>query len=193
MTLIEFLGFIITMILVIYLSSKRAIEDRKRRLDPNYSEEDEEQDSVQQMVRLLNLSPEDAQALEKEIKGEPQSPPPPPQAIRQRMERQKKKKVSRTLSDQYALRTNIEDFKQHSNVAERKFDTNVEHRYEKPRQSLVSQGLQDNPHMDAYAHKTEGQSRVNKLLNKLDSKKDMVILYEILDRPKALKDGKIHW
>lgn len=191
MTLIEFISFIITMILVIYLSSRRAAQDRKRQLNPEQYE-DEENANFQEMVRLLNLSPEDAEALERELKGEPAPPPPPPKAAPPKP-RVQKKKVTRTLSDRYALRTNIENFKQRSKVAEREFDTNIEHRYETPRESIITQNLRVAPEKDPYALKRKNKVRINKILDSIESKKDMILLHEILDRPKALKDDTIHW
>lgn len=194
MNLIEFLGFIITMILVIYLSSKRAIEERKRQQNPDYYDDEEVEDNnIREMARLLNLSPEDAQALERELKGEPAPPPPPPKKSNPPPKPQKKKRVSRTLSDKYALHTNIEDFKQRSKVAERKFDTKIEHRYEQPRQSVITDSLRVDPEHDPYAISHQKKARINKLLDSLDSKADMILLHEILDRPKAFKDDKIHW
>ncbi|MEM1283098.1 MAG: hypothetical protein AAGG81_06045 [Chlamydiota bacterium] len=194
MNLIEFIGFIITMILVIYLSSKRAIEDRKRRLDPNY-DEGEEDDNFREMVHLLNLSPEDVKALERELKGEPAQPPPPPNVMQQKTKTAAKKRVTRTLSDQYALRTNIENFKQRSKVAEREFDTKIDHRYEKPRKPIITQSLRVEPERDPYATIGLGskKTRIKQILDSLESKNNMIILHEIIDKPKALKDDKIHW
>ncbi len=189
MTLIEFVGFIITMILVIYLSSKRAIQERKQKLDPNY-DGDEEVDNIHEMARLLNLSPEDEQALEQELRGESA---PPPNPVQQRVKPPKKKRVSRTLSDKYALHTNIENFKPRSKVAERKYDTKIEHRYEKPRESIINEGLRTAPEVDPYALLHKKKARINKLLYSLDSKNDMIVIHELLGRPKALKDDTIHW
>lgn len=192
MSLIEFIGFIITMVLVIYLQSKRMVDDRKRRSNPEYYEEEEEGPTLEEMLGSMNLNPDEAKALERELRG-PTEPPPPPHIPRSQIQKTKKKIPKRTLSDQYELHSKMEDFEQQTNIEKRKLNRPIEHRYEKKRKPVVSQGLRVDPYRDPYALERKGENRIHNILKSLDSKQNMIILHEILDKPKALKDDTISW
>lgn len=188
MNLIEFITFIITMLLVIYLSARRANEQRKQLGNSNYDVDEEEQE-FEEMVRVLNISPEDAMALKRELKGKASAPPPPPKTKKKKVV---KKETKRILSDEYSLHAHLDEYEQHSRIEDRELNTAIEKRHQRKRKTIVTESLRPAIDIDPYATKYRGESRVKNLLSKLDSKKELIVIQEIVGLPKSLRNDEIN-
>lgn len=157
MTLIELIGFIITMAAFFLLVAKQARDERKRRQNPEAYEEEEErehQQAVKDLLRSLNIDvPEDEPPPK--AKTKPKQAPPPAPAVDQKIVEPKMigtpiQKQKGLFRDPYALHKSFE-------------------------------------HGDAYAKRVEQRSRIKQVLKGSNSLKQAVILKEVLGTPKGLE------
>lgn len=158
MNLIEFIGFIITLAAMTAILFKKKLEDRERRKNPEKFSENEalRRENLKQMLKSLNLD------IEEEEEEEVQYRPPPP----------------------LPPKNTPSNFKREIPAVQKK--TTVEQKNDPYRSSHFVGSAYTQPEHDAYAivsrHTvSKGQSEIQSL----KSKKEMIVLHEILSRPKS--------
>lgn len=193
MSLIEFIGFIISLVALIVLYVKRVREDRYRRAHPEEFEgEDKEQgDQLRDFLRSIDMDMEDD-------KRRPVPPPPKPQQASKQKAVPKKKKepvqsytparTQKSSSENYQHNTSVEDKKRDSIRDQRRLQMDINERHDDPfgkRQGLVDLSK---PQSSSYeVIKISTRNRALESMKQLKSKKDLVILSEIINPPKALR------
>lgn len=178
MDLIEFIGFVITILALLVIATRRTMEERRRRRDPEaYEKEQEEQrKALRQTLREMHIDLEDEDEEEEE-EEEPTSPPP--------VQNIPKPRTQRIVYDNYHVEPRLAAYEPKNSIQDRQFKSAVEERENRPIHEVVSSDL----HMDdTYEFKEVVDISVGeKILKEIPSIKQMVILHEILDRPKALR------
>ncbi len=194
MSFVEFLVFIVTMVLFVFMSQKQA-QERRKYLEENPDIGGDDPDAqIREMMRALNISEEEAEALEADIMGRQKKTPPPSPAQKQMKKKVTKPKPKRTLSDQYTFDTRLDHYQQKTRIEDRHIETNIEHRYEGGVRPIVSEGLRVDPAMNPYAiSHSELESKAAVLVRKGGSLKKMIVMREILDKPKALNNNNADW
>jgi len=187
MSFIEFIVFIVSMILFVFLSQKQMREKRRYiESEGDFDDEDSQQQAIREMMISLNMSQEEAEVYEAELAYSQNRPPVPPKSsVIKRVP--VKPKTTRTLSDQYKLEAKLEKQHMNSKLEKRKLDRAIDHRYEGVYRPIVSEGLRVDPNHNPYAIKAEQkESRAARLIRNGGSKKNMILLRAILGKPKAL-------
>lgn len=184
--MIEFIGFLITLLAMVYLATQQMWQ--KPRKDTYLDDEEESEEERYHREALAALYAKQQEVMEEVLMIEKEQAPPPT-VVKQKVPTPKKElraPPKRTLADSYSLHTNIEDRHPTSAIEEREFDTSVEHRYDAPRQSIVSQGLRIDPQMSAYVISEEEpvESKAHKLL--VDRKR-AILLHAIIGKPRAVE------
>lgn len=179
MNLIEFLAFIVSFGFFIFLIFKRAFENWKGRRHPSHDRE-EERDDGRRLKQFLKSLDEDMDALDEEEEEEeeekkfvpmkkPQMPPLKPAYAPPRTSSAPSTPPSITFITKVEKQAPMDD----------RFAG----------KQVVSSHYTPLSHHDPYSlsQMKNGTSRAYNLLRKLPSKQEMVILHEIIDRPKSLK------
>ncbi|MGA8165565.1 MAG: hypothetical protein WB791_11215 [Waddliaceae bacterium] len=162
MSVIEFIGFIITMIVFFLLILKQGRDQRRRREHPEefQEEEREQQEGMQELMESLNIR------LGKQ--APPKRPPPPPRLIEGEEDRLLIE-AQRLQAEEIGILPSLEQ--------EKAVFKDI---YAK---SLVQA---PQPHHDAYRQLEKQRSRIQKKLNEPDSLKQAIIVREILGPPKGM-------
>lgn len=184
MDLIEFIGFVISILALLVIATRRASEERRRRRDPEaYEKEQEERrKALRQSLREMHIDLDDEEEEEGNdefLQEEKRNLPPPlPKPI-----------TKRTLKDSYQLDARLEKYQPKTTIEDRHLISNIENRDNKIYE-VVSADL----HLDE-SYQLEQSNPLSiggKVLKTLPSMKEMIILNEILNRPLALRTGKAH-
>ena len=175
----DVIGYIVSMIVFmiffgrhIFFPKRRQPEEEEHDLD-----EDEQKKALKNFLREINDDMDDME--EEPIVKKKATPPPAPPKVH---------KPQRKVADDFRYQTTIEQRKFETKVQQRRLETAVETRKRDFGANIVSPDLQHKP--DAYARAlvdTQPPSRAQKLVSRLGSKKEMFMLQEILNPPKALR------
>lgn len=129
------------------------------------------------------------------IEGEEQPPPkpvhraPPPAPLKQEV-RQEVKKPHRTLHDAYSLKTKLETFQPKTAVEERQLNLKVtQEQFDAFGNQLfdVNEELVNRTEDSYKLVQEKTQTRLQKIVQGLPSKREMIVLQEIMGPPKALR------
>lgn len=173
MSLIEFIGFIISFFAFIILSLRRMKERKNQPLEAYEEEEEQSEDDDEALRNYLRSI-----GVEVEPK---RPPPPPPKPVPQR----KLPPVHRPLSspiENKRLVTNIESKSYASTIQEQRLESQVE-----TRELVTSTNA---PAYEVHITEQKQISGVDELINSLPSLGSLVIINEILGPPKAYQENK---
>lgn len=170
MDFFQFIGFIIILIFAFFLAYKRIKEERLRRKNPEKFEEErrEQQAKLKNFLKSLEVDME-----EEEIPRPKPSPPPKPKPPAP------KPKPHRTVGNEFSYKADLDKYKSKVDLEGFKYKTTLEDRYKR----------QPKP-TDAPAYEVaykEGPPRIRTLLERLSSKKEMVLFQIIMEPPKGLR------
>lgn len=184
MNILEFIGFIVSLITFIFLLYRKIRDEILRKNHPEL-EEQEEQDKLQAFLDSLDMDESD-----QVVKPKPLPPPPPPAPLNLSVKVRKDYKayqpsLSSTLQappevkKDYAFHANMDAYRQKSDVDLVSRGTTLEQRMKK------SQVVSKQYRSDEGYHEIERAkpARARKLIASLKSKKDLIILHELLSRP----------
>lgn len=191
MTFIEFLGFIISLAAMIFLVAKRFWEESQRRRNPEkYAENQRKKERLlSDFMKSLegsdkgssqrNLEEEDFEEEEAEEEIRRYSPPKAP------IYKIPARETTRQSLDKFQLKTSFNDHYGESTNEKRFQKSSMSDSYH---EGMVSSKFLKNE-ASAYDLNKEQQppSRVSKILKNLPSSKNMVIINEVLGRPKGMK------
>lgn len=170
MDISELVGFIVSLFFFFFLFFKKVLGERRRQSQPNYEDEQEkkEKENLKQFLKTLDIELEDE-------KDEPELalPPPPPVKVAP------KPKYSPPVQSHYAYVPNKDAYQQKSAFETRRLQTAQQVGLDE--RSSVSAHYKDVS--TVYATQKEKPSRAKKIVDALKSKKDMVILQEIIRPP----------
>lgn len=186
MDLIEFIGFVISLGAMIFLFFKRRIEDRNREDEQDEElnpDELEQEKALKEFLRSLDIEMDEEnekphypqESARKEVIHAP--PPKPPVRVQAQI---KIKKVEMPPIHEGFSQSNQEAFAQKSHIENRWTQTSLE---KGEINKTTIGGTQDH----AYAFKgKKGLGRGRDILEKLQTKNDMIVIAEILGKPKGL-------
>lgn len=197
MTLIEFIGFVISFIAMIVLFFRQAIEKRRRQQDPEKYDaiENRREQRLREFYKALDVPRDDDEEDEEDFDDDEDEyiAPPPVHVVPKPKDAYAPAafaRPQRSVKDGYQFRTKIEQLKGQSDIEKRRLATSIGDSYNNrfDTDNIVSPDLQKDLHHDAYALKVGGEgSRVNDIVGRLNSPADMVILHEIIGPPKAMR------
>lgn len=184
----DIVGFLITLAAIFYMFIKRA-QDARKRANEHENEEGEphQADKLKDFLRSLEIDMEESEDFRpppqpKITKSESKPPlvnPRPPILPRQAPKRS-------NLESEFSFRSDLDDFKMKTNIEERKLKIDVKNKFEGDygdhllRPEFRGEKL---PRLVGF----KKPSRIRLLLSSLPSKKDIVIINEILNTPKGFK------
>lgn len=177
MSLVEFIGFVISMVAMAFLFIKKVYDERQRRLNPEkYAEtERKKEQALQEFLKSLELERNEEEE-EDEEEEEPVliKPPPAPQMAKQH---------------KVPFRSTLDHYKPVTLIEQRKIQTNIEKR--RPFEAgdhLISDTFKIQSVTDpSYeVERLKIKSRGEKALEELSSRRQLFIIKEILDKPKGM-------
>lgn len=190
MDLVQFIGFIVVMIAMSFLSVKRQKE--KKQADHSEPMEEDEHKRKQNLRQFLKSLEADMEEDEEEESLPPEPPPlkkqtpPPPSPLEVRV--QSKQPPERLLQeDQYKFQDELESYRLTTNIEQRKLQTALDKRYKGfSSDRIVSPDLL--PSTDSYETLVAfTPSRARKLMDKLSSRQEMIVYQEIMNPPVSLR------
>lgn len=181
MNFIEFLGFIISLAALTFLFFKRFFEQRRRRLHPEQFEKEEEmqQEHLREFLHSLDIDMQDSGQF---------NPPPPPHVIPPLPPYSKKtipQKSHRGSNEQ--SRSKREQYRSNAPLEKRKVKSKDSF-YESFDERLLSKDFRTSSTTAYDVVKFEQTPRIQKMVTRLPSLKEMVVLKEIIGPPKSLRD-----
>lgn len=172
MSLIEFIGFIITFFAFIIMSVRRMKEKRQMEMNPHEEEEDDE--ALRDYLRSVGI----------EVEERPKPPPPAPR-IEQIQPVPNIPRVNPSYYEKPEFKTNIEDRKFKTRIEDKKLKTHVENReYRSKIEDKDYVGtISEAPAYEVHSS-DERLSKVDLVINN-QSLENLVISNIILGPPKA--------
>jgi len=181
--LIEFIGFIITILAMFVILIRRSMEERRRRQNPELYEQEEEdrEKALKEFLRTMNLEVD-------EIPGEEERPPPPPPPPKKPPE-PKPTRPRRLVRDAYELESSLDDYERTSGIESHIRETEVgKTEFGQIGHDVTTGDLFMQPSLGAYdiIAGVEG-TRASHILSRLDDPTDMIVYHEIIGKPRALQ------
>jgi hypothetical protein len=176
MSLIEFIGFIISFAALVFLFFKQRWEESRRRKNPEQYDEIKRR-REEALQNILNGKPIDS--LDKPSRSKPKPP-----SIPKQKQLKKENKNENKRENSFKFKSNLEDHRSASNIEQRHF------RYSADAYSdskIVSHQFRTEYIANA-AYRIKRPSKGQLILRNLKSKKEMFIIKEIFDKPKSLRD-----
>lgn len=197
MTVPEFIGFVVSMIALALLSYRRSREERRRREHPELyeHEERENEDALKKLLESLDVPEEEIppELTHDKPLARPSTPAPRPIPVQRPVEHSmyQTPKPIRTVKSDFRFQSTLDKKRQANPVEERRFASRIEGR-EKVRfgKAVVSTDM-GTPlaAVDSYKIiRREKRSRLEMMLQRLSSPRDMIVFHEVLMPPKALRD-----
>lgn len=183
----QIVGFLVSMAAIFYMFIKRAQDRRKS--SHEHEEDVHQEEKLKDFLRSLEIDMEDSEDFR---------PPPKPKAFKKVSEpsryempkkehyEEPKKALQKKESIHSEFKTDLDDFQMRTNIEDRRLKLSVKSKFEDEYgEHLLSPEFRGKkiPHLIGYRK----ASRISKLLQNLPSKKDMVLLHEILEQPKGFK------
>lgn len=182
----EIVGFLITILAIIYIFVKRAQDTRKR----SQTHEDEsyeghhQEEKLKDFLKSLEIDMEDSEDFTPP--PAPKAPIPKPLPVHREAPKPKPVHKRNPLQEEFKFRSDMDDFQLKTNIEGRKYKVNIKNKYEEGYgEHLLSPEFRGEKIIHLMGYKRS--SRIKKLIRSLPSKKDMVLLHEVLDKPKGFK------
>lgn len=179
----DYIGFIISLIAMLFLFFRRnKTEDQSGHPGEAPKSQD---NALKDFLRTMNIDVEEEQP---KPRFKPRSKPKQKEVVQPSTTLEKwrqhdalEERKLKSQIEERRLQTSIKDFE--SKVEQQKLESHLEHRYVDPfgeRNASKTQGYE-------VIQRERNESRVQLLLERLPSKKNMVIIQEIMGPPKGLK------
>jgi hypothetical protein len=184
----EVIGFLVTIAAILYMFIKRIQHDRVKRTR-EYEHEDEEQNDEERLKDFLKSLDID---MEESKDFKPPSPPPKPVVIKPKVNQPFYKQVKQEKTSQkrvdhnYSFKSSFDDVQSTNAIENRKFKDNISDKYPSyDGDHLVREEFKHRNISEKINYKRS--SRIKTLISDLPSKKEMIILNEVLNQPKGFK------
>ncbi len=182
MAYIDFSGLLILAVVVFFAVIRRIWEQVKRRQNPELyeAEKHKQEETLRNFLKSLEVDMAEEDTFKPAPKPRVEPPPPPPQP-----KAAVKIAPKRIVQDEYRFTDRLEHYRPETSVDKRKLKTAIEDRYKDyTGERIISPELRSQ--RDAYTEKRlEPPSRGRQLIGHLRNKRDMVVLFEILHKPKG--------
>jgi len=190
MTLIDLIGFVVSFLILLFLFTRKMAGKARERQDPDAGRRRE----LEHLLQYMEMDEEEAELLEEELgrlqrKGprpaaSPPPPPPPRVAPPSLPPLPPKKPVKKSFSPEYALHSSLEEH--HLNHA-------IEEGYEKEFGKEFEDVLSSYSYDEAYklSGQEEAAAEVTEIVDRFDSLPEMVVIHEVLSRPRALREHEV--
>lgn len=196
MSLVEFIGFLISFLALIFLFLKKKWEERKRDQNPEayQKERGEREEALKKFLKSMGRDMEEMEAKEELVEEVEEETLPPLPVVKKEIAQvitQKAPSSYRSVQDDYKFQAKMDSFKQRSAVEERNFRPSIENgRFQEFGSEVVSAELSSKSMQDAYKISDEKKiSRIFSSASHLAHQRDLMIYYEILAKPKGLRLG----
>ncbi len=201
MDVIQFIGFVITMLALIFLTIKRTREERRRKTHPEEfkGEKEKEEQEYRDLLRSLDLPIPPELDIETK-KSPPNSLPRPPPASSSAGWRAPEPK--RMVQPSFKYQANLDARHQKTRIEQRNYQSRIDTRHSF-KQTVVSKALQPeaattaynvatknvyNVETDAYAfHEDHTVPRAQAMVAGLNRPLEMILFYEMIKKPKAFQ------
>ena len=165
MSVVEFIGFVVSIIAMFFLIIKRVYDEIYRRRNPEkYEEEEELKDQrLKEFMRTMHIEDdeEERMPLPRNALKPLTLPPPTPKQI---------------VKSKKAFKNPMESYKRETAVEKRKLESSNESRYG----AAID---------DAYQFvRRSVPSRAEGIINTLPSRRDMLVIHEIFGKPLAMRN-----
>ena len=187
MDISQIIGFIISVLAILYIVTKRVKEERLRKEHPEeYEKEQQKQEAnLKQFLKSLDVEMEDKKM----------NPPPKPvqkltasQASKTVKKENLPPKPQRIVSDEFIYKSDLDNVHLKNDISQRKIHSHIEDKYtDIYGERVVSVDLREVSNRTYEVIQKIRVSRGEKLLQSMPTKKNMVILYEIYGTPKGLQ------
>lgn len=186
MNLIEFIGFVISLIAMGFIIIKRFMEQRHRLQHPEQFEEsdEEKQKALKEYFHSLGVEIDDNEHFSPPQKIPSKKHPQPPLLKPAPSPQIPKKNEQKN----FQFKSNIESYRPESKIEKRKFKTSVEREnFGSFEDRLLSPEFRGGEDPYKIVQKVT-QPRIEKLVKELPSLKQMIIIREIIGPPKGMQD-----
>ncbi|MBA2728398.1 MAG: hypothetical protein H0U49_09535 [Parachlamydiaceae bacterium] len=192
MTFIEMIGFIISLGALFVLAAKKAFDERRRRANPEEYEREEkaQAEKLKAFLHSIDMDMDESEGFEPEP-----IPRKKPKSIVKAPPKVQQLAVNRGRIDGQVenrkLESGIENRKLNVSVEKQKLKSRIDDYYKIPMGPSNATGIHEQRQLDAYNIKKTGNNKTNRaldILTGLKSRKDMVILQEIIAPPKSLRE-----
>lgn len=184
----QVVGFLVTMAAILYMFVKRAKDVHKSRHthEEGHLEEHEQAERLQDFLKSLEVDMDESQdfkPLPKQKVSHPEPPPKPPEATL----KPKPAYNQESFNDEFKFRSGLDNFQTKTNIDERKLKINIKNKYgaDDYGEHLLSPEFRGEkiPELVGYRR----ASSIKRLIRSLPSKKDILLIHEVLDQPKGFK------
>lgn len=178
----EVIGFFVTLAAIAYMFIKRVRDTRDR---PDLSEDGNEENKLEDFLKSLEEDMEESKDFKPAPIPKVVKVTPKPLSV-QKIKQPTPKQVLKQKEGEF--RSNLDGYTSYSAIEERKLKTNIKSQYEGDYgEHLLSKGFRHDPTHEIFSSVgMRGPSRVKELLHSLPSKKDMILINEIFNKPKGL-------
>lgn len=179
----DVVGYIIYILAIIFVIGRGIIKAIRRRNQPEevQKEEQQQKEALKHFLKSLDVDMDELDREEELEKARKQT------FIKVEPPAQPKPKPHRKVEDDFRFQTRVEQQRLQTAVEQRKLQDNIEKRGAGFGANIVSPELE---HTYATKEKTTTISRGQQLVSRLGSKKEMFILQELLNPPRAFgKEG----
>ncbi len=180
----QVVGFLVTMAAIVYMFVKRAQDLHKRsQAQDNDPHEEHHQHTLHDFLKSLDTDMEESEDFKPSSKDKFVKPEPLPVYHKKKHESKPSNKYDFT---QEKFKSGLDGFQTKTNIDERKLNINIKNKYDHADgEHLLSSQFRGEkmPHLIGYRR----SSRIKSLIRNIPSKKDLVLIHEVLDQPKGFK------
>lgn len=183
MSVVEFIGFIVSLIAMILLMGTRLWQEAKRRRNPQPHEDEDHQ--AQPLKDLL-------ESLDKRHRHQQPPPTPVPQAKKPKTpypaQQPLPQKPKRSGADKFAFKSSLDDRHHETAIEKRSYQTSIKDPYQGHIEEDILSTEFRKSESSAYdiIHRRH-LSQASKIIHGLPSAKDMLVIKEIFGPPKSLR------
>jgi hypothetical protein len=207
MSIVEFIGFLITITAFFLLVIRKSLEDRRRKRHPEkYGDEGRQEDVLRDFLKSLDMDMEEGAENSKRKRAgsaKMQKQAEEVEEFETELDQEKAgkyiKKPHRKVADQFQFQTKYDRYQPKTAIEARSYEREINHRYDTySDERVVSQDLRgfkpekvynvDPYKIGQYDVIAETDlSRAKKILKNAHSRRDMIVIQQILNTPKALR------
>jgi len=180
--LIEFIAFVLTMLILIYMMGRRAKEERRKMRDPEYVRK--QQDAKKRLLRELTQAFE----IEEEEEEEGRKPPPPLESLKILPSMPVSSIPKIKERQKYDFVTSFKEYRPASAIEKRQLTPSItEETIRIADEPVVSSDLTFGDQQAYQIKQEEKTSRIREEVKSLPSRRKMLVYHIIFGRPKAFR------
>lgn len=192
MSVVEFIGFVVSLAAMIFLFTKGLWEQKQRREHPQeFAEKEKRKDqALKKLLNSLDIDEDDEEEDEEELSRRSQ-PAKVPSALRKSsppIQTQLTKKPKGPSSDKFQFKSSLDSHHQESAIEKRTLKTAIRDPYrDRIEEEILSSEFRKGEISAYEIVDVKQQSVASKIIHDLPSLKDMLIIKEIFGPPKSMR------